>query len=752
MAFFKLEPLKAASIINMNAEKLRKLNHVGQDDRFFNRELSLLAFSERVLTESIRERTPLLERPRYLAICYSNLDEFFMIRMAGRKRSSREGLRDYDDGADKLNAEEALAAIHQKAHELVAGIYNVYNDKILPWLREAGIIIEDTSKLNDAQRQGLHHYYKQSVLPVLTPLAVDPAHPFPFLANRRLYLLIVFRTERRGPEDPPIAFVEVPSVLPRLIPLPGQVNSFVLLEDLIKDNLSSLFFGLPIRAAFPIRITRNLDITLMESEVVDLMSSVQTEVNAREQAEVVRLEIGLGAPQNIYAYLESRFSLKAEDVYKAAGPLALNDISQQLYDLPSEGRKFAAFNPRLPQCMKSARSIFSLIREGDLLLHHPYESFYAVIELLHSAAWDPQVLAIKQTLYRTSGDSPVIDALIQAAEQGKQVTAVVELKARFDETNNILWARRMERAGVHVVYGFIGLKTHCKMTLIVRKEEKTLQRYVHLSTGNYNSATARTYVDLGYITTSPEFADDASLLFNLLTGFNIDSGEEGKLKPQLSPMRKFLVAPLYLREAFSELIDREIAAHLEEGQGQIVAKMNSLVDPFLIEKLYQASQAGVTIRLIVRGICCLRPQVPGMSENIQVLSIVGRFLEHSRIFFFNNRGKEEVYLGSADWMQRNMDKRIEVVFPVESKHAKERILDEILGNYWRDTENAWELRSDGSYERREASGSAWDCQQKFIEIAREQGIKSLPYDKAIRHNLKRQGRPIVKKSNKVKRP
>ncbi len=736
----------------MNAEKLRKLNHVGQDDRYFNRELSLLAFSERVLEESLRDRTPLLERLRFLAICYSNLDEFFMVRMAEKKRASRDGVKSSEDSADRLSTQEALAAIHSKSRSLLEAIYAAYHTQILPRLREHSIQIENFSQLNESQRAGLSQYYRQSVLPVLTPLAVDPAHPFPFLANRRLYLLVIFRSDKRDLENPPIAFVEVPSVLARVIPVAGAGHSFVLLEDLIKENLASLFFGLPILAAFPIRISRNLDINLMESEVVDLMSSVQTEVNAREQAEVVRLEIGSTLPPQLASYLERRFLLGAPDIYIANGPLAIGDLSQQLYDLPGEGWRFEAFNPRLPSCMKSARSIFSLIREDDLLLHHPYESFYAVIELLHAAAWDPQVLAIKQTLYRTSGDSPIIDALIQAAEQGKQVTAVVELKARFDETNNILWARRMERAGVHVVYGFIGLKTHCKMTLIVRREEKHLQRYVHLSTGNYNSATARSYVDLGYITARSEIADDTSLLFNLLTGFNMNSGEESSLKPQLSPMRKFLVAPLFLRESLVQLIDREIEAHQRGGQGQIVAKMNSLVDPVLIEKLYEASQAGVSIQLIIRGICCLRPQIAGMSENIEVISIVGRFLEHSRIFYFHNGGMEDIYLGSADWMQRNMDKRIEVVFPVEGQRAKERILNEILVSYWRDTENSWQLQGDGTYLKREGSEPAWDCQQKFIEIAREQGIKSLPYDKAIRHNLKRHGRPIVKKSNKTKRP
>ncbi|MFY7928208.1 MAG: polyphosphate kinase 1, partial [Oligoflexus sp.] len=486
-------------------------------------------------------------------------------------------------------------------------------------------------------------------------------------------------SERKESESPAIAFVEVPSILPRLITVPQNSSGhrYVLLEDLITANLDSLFFGMPMKAAFPIRITRNLDYTLLESEVTDLMSSIQTEVKAREQAEVVRLELTQGLPHELRVFLQRRFSLEPSDIYEVPGPLALNDLNQ-LYELDGEGWHYEPFNPRLPARMQGSRPIFSLIREADLMLHHPFESFYAVIELLHAAAWDPDVLAIKQTLYRTSGDSPIIDALIQAAEQGKQVTAVVELKARFDEHNNIVWARRMERAGVHVVYGFIGLKTHCKMTLIVRREDKRLQRYVHLSTGNYNSSTARHYVDIGYITTRPDIADDASLLFNLLTGFNMLSHTDAQLAPLPAPMRKLILAPLYLREALCQMIDREIAAHEATGQGLIIAKMNALVDPLLIDKLYQASQVGVEIRLIVRGICCLRPQVPGLSETIEVRSIVGRFLEHSRIFYFHNQGQKDIYLGSADWMQRNMDRRIEIVFPVEDATARDRLLYEIL--------------------------------------------------------------------------
>lgn len=736
----------------MNTKKLRKLNHIGHDDRYLNRELSWLAFNQRVLEESRRTRTPLLEKVRFLSICYSNLDEFFMVRIAGKRRALR--LNHPSQDPDPQSAHAKMEATQQESHEQFAAIYQTFAQPLRQQLEAEGIRFVQFSGLSDLQKSALALYYEQAVLPVLTPLAVDPAHPFPFLSNRRLYLLVVFRSNRKESESPPIAFVEVPSILPRLIPVPHEANgySFVFLEDLIREHLGSLFFGAPVQTAYPLRITRNLDITLLESEVVDLMSSIQSEVKAREQAEVVRLELTEGLPHEIKMFLRNKFTLEEHDLYETSGPLALADISSQLYELSGEGWRFEPFNPRLPPRLKGSRSIFSLIREADILLHHPYDSFYVVIELLHTAAWDPDVLAIKQTLYRTSGDSPIIDALIQAAEQGKQVTAVVELKARFDENNNILWARRMERAGVHVVYGFIGLKTHCKMTLIVRREAKSLQRYVHLSTGNYNSATARYYVDIGYLTIRKDIADDVSLLFNLLTGFNVNSRDESQLKPQLSPMRKLMVAPLYLRETFLQLIEREIIAQRETGGGHIMAKMNALVDPLLIDKLYEASQAGVKIQLIVRGICCLRPGTPGRSENIEVISIIGRFLEHSRIFYFRNRGQNDIYLGSADWMQRNMDRRIEIVFPIEDQTAKSRIFEEIMMGYWLDSENSWELKEDGEYVRRSHVRPLWDCQARFIEIAREQGIKSLPYDKAIRHNLKRQGRPIVKKSLKSKRP
>ncbi|MES2745309.1 MAG: polyphosphate kinase 1 [Bdellovibrionota bacterium] len=728
-----------APIIIMNSEKLRNLNST--DDRTLNRELSWLAFNQRVLDESRRERTPLLERVKFLTIFYNNLDEFFMVRVAGKKRALKEGIRQVDD-QDSGSIQDNLAAIHTKARELVTEFYSTFQRSLLPHLAQGNIHLHRIHTLSDSQRSALYQYYKTSVLPVLTPLAVDPAHPFPFLGNRKLYLLVTF--DARIPGMPgPIAFVEVPGVLNRLIPVNMDVPgyNYVLLEDLISEHLGELFFGLPMKAAFPIRVTRNLDINLLESEVVDLLSTIQTELKIREQAEAVRLEYAQDLPRELLDLIEKKLGLEDGDTYECPGPLAMADLNA-LYELNGEGWKYPAFNPRLPQRMKGNRSIFSLIREADLMLHHPYDSFYAIIELLHEAAWDSDVLAIKQTLYRTSGDSPIIDALILAAEQGKQVTAVVELKARFDESNNIVWARRMERAGVHVVYGFIGLKTHSKMTLIVRRENRKLARYVHLSTGNYNSTTARHYVDIGYLTARPEFGDDVTLLFNILTGFNIMGRSASELNPP-SPMKTLIVAPLYMRDHLLGLIQREIDEQKAGGKGLIIAKMNALVDRRLIEKLYEASVAGVEIRLHVRSICCLRPGVPGLSETIEVHSVVGRFLEHSRIFYFRNRGKDDIYLGSADWMPRNMDRRIEVVFPVEDAEARRQIIHEILPTYWADTENSWKLDADGTYHRVDTQPQIVDCHQNFIEIARKQGIKSLPYDKAIRHDLRMNGRPVA---------
>ncbi len=734
----------------MNADKLRKLNLSSNPTRYINRELSWLAFNQRVLQESKRSRTPLLEAVRFLTITYSNLDEFFMVRVAGKKRSLKAGLHN-NDSLDKELVEVTLQKISEQAHLLTYEIYDSFKGHILQSLGQNGIFIKPIEDLLTETKAGLSQFYEDTVLPILTPLAVDPAHPFPFLANRRLYLLVVFETEQPKRAALPIAFVEVPSILPRLIDLPNYSNEvgYVLLESLIKEHLDQLFFGLPILASYAVRVTRNLDIKLLEHEVIDLMSSIQIEVQAREQAEVVRLEVEKNMPKDLIQVLQKQLCLEEQDIYSVEGPLALSDL-QILYDLPRPDFKFPAFNPRLPERLEGKDSIFEIIKDRDLLLHHPYDSFYAVIELLQSAAQDPKVLAIKQTLYRTSGDSPIIESLIQAAKLGKQVTAVVELKARFDENNNISWARRMEQAGVHVVYGFIGLKTHCKMTLIVRKEDETLQRYVHLSTGNYNSSTARSYVDIGYISACKFFSNDINILFNLLTGFNILSQREKLLQPKLQPLSKLVVAPLELRNFFLNKIDHEIQCQKSHKNGFIFAKINALADQVLIDKLYEASQAGVKINLIVRGICCLRPGLEGLSENIKVVSLIGRFLEHSRIFLFYANGANDVYIGSADWMQRNMDRRIEIIFPIQDDVAKRRIIQEIIPTYSEDTENSWILDAHGIYSRHEDTLSGYDCHKKFIEIAREKGIKSLPYERAIRHNLKEDGRPIHKKQSSRK--
>lgn len=713
---------------------------------YFNRELSWLEFNARVLGEAVDEATPLLERVKFLSIFASNLDEFFMVRVAGKKRAAKEGLTT-SDSPDQIPSHDILTAIRQKCIELVNEHYQNYSLSILPRLREFGIYIKSLDELTEAQKNSLADYFTESVFPVLTPLAVDPAHPFPFLANLRLYLLVTFSNQAQDSDQPAISFVEIPSVLPRLIPIPNENNQFLFLEELISHYLPRLFFGLEIENIYQVRVTRDLDFTLLENEVVDLLQSIQNKVRAREQAQIVRLEVSDDLPRNIEEYLTQSLGIQSEDVFRLSGPLALNHL-MSLYQLPLDHLKYEPFNPRLPQPLSGSRSIFSIIQQEDLLIHHPYESFYTVIELLNAAANDKKVIAIKQTLYRISGEnSPIIDALIQAAENGKQVTVVLELKARFDEKNNIIWARRMERSGVNVVYGFVGLKTHAKIALIIRREESKLRRYLHLSTGNYNWSTARTYCDIGFMTADPELCEDVSELFNLLTGFNLLSEQRLFDNPSLPKFRKITISPLNLREKFIKLIDREISWSMQGHRGRIIAKMNALVDKKLIDKLYEASQAGVEIDLIVRGICCLKPGLPGISENIRVRSIVDRFLEHSRIYFFGNgENPAKVFLSSADWMPRNMDRRIEVLYPIESEQLKLRIRDEILQTYLDDNEKAKLLTSDGQYipVTDGAQEQNVRAQKKFIEIARQQGLKSLPYEKAVRHNPKLAGRPILR--------
>ncbi|HEY2730502.1 MAG TPA: polyphosphate kinase 1 [Polyangia bacterium] len=685
---------------------------------FINRELSWLEFNSRVLDEARDASVPLLERLKFLAIVASNLDEFFMIRVAGLKQQLSGNVA--ETPADGLTPAEQLAAISARAHAMVAEQYRVWREEVGPGLERAGVRISRASQLSAEQRAQLSGYFSREVWPVLTPLAVDPGHPFPMLGNRSLNLAILLHREKEKVtrRQTVLAVVQVPSVLRRInevIPTAadgaagGTRFSFMLLEDLIAMHAGDLFPGFRVVGCSAFRVTRNSDLSIDEDEADDLLKTIQKELRRRERGSAVRLEIAHDTPAEIVSFLRSVLRLEDDDVYRINGPLHLADLGpiataprEDLRDLRDE-----PFSPQIVPPLQEYDDIFRVITQRDILLQHPYESFEDVVEFISEAAGDPKVLAIKQTLYRTSADSPIVRALIRAAENGKQVTAVVELKARFDEAPNIQWARALEDAGVHVVYGLIGLKTHCKVSLVVRREADKIKRYVHLSTGNYNPATARIYGDLSYFTARDAYADDAGALFNLLTGYSSPPS-----------WKRFDVAPLGLQERIISLIDRETALG---PKGRIIAKMNSLVDATVIKALYRASQAGVQVDLIVRGICCLRPGVPGTSDNIRVTSIVDRFLEHARIFYFDNGGKREVYLSSADWMPRNFQRRVEVMFPVDDEDLRDRVVDEILAITLEDNVKARRLLADGTYVRVRPEGDALPVrsQYRFMELARE---------------------------------
>ena len=716
-----------------------------RSNNYFNREISWLHFNLRVLQEAQSESTPLLEKLKFLSITYSNLDEFFMVRVAGKKRAAKEQLFT-TDSPDLTPYGDILAQIKQISSGLLSQLYQCYNSLMVS-LEEYNIHLKNFDELSESDKDQVEEYFSSSVHPILTPLAVDPAHPFPFLTNLGLYLLVEFETNTVDSDQPPIAFVEIPHVLERFVNI-GEFN-FILLEDVVAQYLSSLFWGLKIKKVYQLRVTRDLDYTLLENEVVDLLQSVENQVRAREQAAAVKLEVSQNIPGDILDFILRSLSLERQDVYFSEGPLGMNDFSE-IAKLPLDSLKFQHFNPRIPSQLKANRNIFSIIKDEGIVLHHPYESFYTVIEFLRKAATDPKVLAIKQTLYRTSGDSPIIDSLKEAAENGKQVTAVVELKARFDEKNNIIWARKLERSGVNVVYGFIGLKTHTKATLVVRKEERGIRRYVHLSTGNYNSSTAKLYTDIGLLSANEDIGQDISDLFNLLTGFNIFSSDQNYRSAVYPQFRQIMAAPVDLRDNLLALIETEIENVKAGENGLIIIKANALVDKQIIDKFYEASTAGVKIQLIIRGICCLKPGIEGLSENIEVRSIVDRFLEHSRIYYFFNGGDEKTFLSSADMMPRNMDRRIEIMFPILDEASRLRVINEILDSYWNDNYKGRRLLPDGSYEfvPSEKNSKKVHAQQRLIELAREQGLKSLPYEKAIWHHMRGKGRPIAKRESK----
>jgi polyphosphate kinase len=687
------------------------------DDRslFVNRELSWLEFNARVLAEAGDDRVPLYERLKFVAIFAGNLDEFFMVRAAGLQAQLSGDVDEVPP--DGMTADQQLTAVAKRAHELVEEQYKIWNRGLKKEIRAAGVALLTPDEIDPKDLAGLDEHFEKNVFPVLTPIAIDPAHPFPHVRNKSINVGIIFE-KRPGTAEPSFGLVQVPASIPRLVRVPseGTRRAFVSLEDLIVRHRQRIFPQLRIAGVFTFRVTRNFDIEIDDEEAADLLLSIQAELRRRERGNAVRLEVSGEAPEQSIQWLCREFKLdRQRDVYVIDGPLFLGDMlvltaSDERRDLRDE-----AFTPQYVPPLRDADEFWTTLAERDVLLHHPYESFEAVMDFLWQAAEDPNVLAIKQTLYRTGGESPLVRALQRAAELGKQVTALVELKARFDEESNIRWARALERSGVNVMYGLMGFKTHAKVLLVVRKERSGLRRYVHLATGNYNQQTARIYTDLSLFTAREDMAEDATAFFNMLTGYS-------------APARwnRLIVSPLGLHEAVLGLIARE-TEHARAGrEARIVAKMNSLVDADVITALYAASQAGVSVDLLVRGICCLRPGVPGVSEKIRVRAIVDRFLEHTRVFYFRNGGSEEVYGSSADWMPRNFRRRVEVMYPILDEALRRRVIDEILGNAWNDTVKAWSLRSDGSYARLvpQSDEIVLRSQQRFMEITRERARES----------------------------
>jgi polyphosphate kinase len=678
--------------------------------RYFNRELSWLEFNRRVLEEALNPRHPLLERLKFLAIFSSNLDEFFMVRVSGLRAQIDAGVT--GRSPDGRTPAEQLALIKPVVDALSERQRCCLFGEILPQLAAQQIFVQDYAALDDGQRRKAEAIFDRQIFPVLTPLAFDPGHPFPHISNLSLNLAVVVH-DPEGEER--FARIKIPEVLPRLVPLPsgdGEGQVFVWLEQLVAANLGSLFLGMEIRESYPFRITRNADVDLQEEEAADLLRTIEHGIRLRQFGPVVRLSIDSTMPARILDILTENMEVAPGDVYRYEGPLGLKSL-MELTKIDRPDLKYPAFVPGLPKVLQETEDLFSAIQTQDILLQHPYDSFLPVVDFIRQAASDPQVLAIKQTLYRVGENSPLIEALMEAREKGKQVTVLVELKARFDEENNIEWARALEGAGVHVVYGLLGLKTHGKVALVVRRERGGLRRYVHLSTGNYNVTTAHLYTDIGMLTCRPAIGADASDLFNYLTGYSDQRS-----------YRRFLVAPINLRDAILRLIERESALALAGKRGHLVFKFNTLTDPEMIEALYDASAAGVMIDLIVRGVCCLRPGVPGLSDTITVRSIVGRFLEHSRIFYFRNGGKHEVYLGSADLMSRNLDRRVEVVFPVEDPALVRCLRDDVLRVYLEDTVNAHLLQTDGTYVRVDGKEPC-DSQAWFLQHNATPGVQIL---------------------------
>lgn len=660
---------------------------------FINRELSWLEFNQRVLDEALGAKTPLLERVKFFCIACSNLDEFFEVRVAGLKQQVESSV--VERSLDGLTASENLSAVTQRVRKMVDQKYKCWREELLPALAENGIRFLSFSQLDKQDVAWIENYYRAKIRPVLTPLGIDPAHPFPQLLNKSLNIIVQLEIVQAKETRRRLAVVQVPRVLPRLVKLPrtDSRQEYVFLGNLIGHYLSDLFPGTKILGYWHFRVTRNSELYIDEDDMANLLKAVENELHNRRRGDAVRLEVEKDCPLEIRAQLLENFRLEEEDLYVIDGPLnpvrlmAIyeGDHSPELRDPP--------FVAPIAPALRDETDLFAAIRERDILLHHPYENFSSVVDFLKQAAADPNVLAIKQTLYRTGGDPQIVGSLMDAVRNGKQVTVVVELKARFDEANNILWAQKLEEAGVHVVYGLVGYKIHAKMCLVVRKDDDAIRRYVHLSTGNYNPTTARIYTDVGLLTCRADYGEDSTNLFNLLTGIC-----------QFQGTRKFFVAPFELHKKVLSLIQRETDNAKKGLPARIIAKMNALVDRETIEALYRASQAGVKIDLIVRGICCLRPKMKGISENISVRSIVDRFLEHSRIFYFENACQPEVFIGSADWMPRNFFRRIEILFPILDGNLRERIRNEFLELGLNDNAKARILGSNGVYAAPNAKG------------------------------------------------
>ena len=674
----------------------------------FNRELSWLEFNQRVLEEALDPRNPLLERVKFFCIVSSNLDEFFEVRVAGLKQQIESQV--VERSPDGLTATEVFRAVTRRVRRMVQDQYACWREELRPALASHGIRFLGVDVLSAADLAWIENYYRAEARPVLTPLGIDSAHPFPQLLNKSLNLIVRLESVESGTTRRRLAVVQAPRVLPRLIRLPRDDGrqDYVFLGQLIGHFLADLFRGNTILGFWTFRVTRNSELYIDEEEVANLLKAVENELYKRRRGDAVRLEVERECPLDIRAELLETLRLTNDDLYVLDGPLSPTRILAICDGHHSPELRDPPFIAPVAAALRDQTDLFEVIRQRDVLLHHPYESFDTVVEFLQQAALDPRVLAIKQTLYRTGGDIRIIGALRDAVRNGKQVTAVVELKARFDEANNIEWARQLEEAGVHVVYGLVGYKIHCKVTLVVRRDDDAIRRYLHLSTGNYNPTTARLYTDTGLFTCHPDFGEDATNLFNILTGLC-----------QYQGTRKFLVAPFELHSRMIEMIRREANNARRGLSARIIAKMNSLVDTEIIQALYEASRAGVKIDLIVRGICCLRPGKAGLSENIVVRSIVGRFLEHSRIFYFENAHRPEVFLGSADWMPRNFFRRIEVVFPIEDGNLRERITDELLGLTLADTVKARFLQPDGAYHRPQPrrGAPARESQAEFVAAA-----------------------------------